>query len=64
MAHGLRLKVVAEGVETADQLRFLRERNCDEIQGFYFARPSSAVDIIAFAQRFGPTRLGIVAGAA
>ena len=64
MAHGLRLKVVAEGVETADQLRFLRERNCDEIQGFYFARPSSAVDIIAFAERFGPTRLGIVAGAA
>jgi diguanylate cyclase (GGDEF)-like protein/PAS domain S-box-containing protein len=64
MAHGLRLKVVAEGVETADQLRFLRERNCDEIQGFYFSRPSTAVDIAAFARRFGPTRLGVVAGSA
>ena len=60
MAHGLRLKVIAEGVETADQLRFLRERNCDEIQGFYFSRPSSAVDIVDFAQRFGPTRLEVV----
>jgi EAL domain-containing protein (putative c-di-GMP-specific phosphodiesterase class I) len=60
MAHGLRLKVVAEGVETADQLRFLRERNCDEIQGFYFSRPSSAIDIVDFAQRFGPTRLQVV----
>jgi len=62
MAHGLRLKVIAEGVETADQLRFLRERNCDEIQGFYFSRPSSAVDIVAFAQRFGPARLEVVNG--
>jgi len=39
MAHNLGLKVVAEGVETEDQLAFLVEHGCDEIQGFYFSRP-------------------------
>jgi EAL domain-containing protein (putative c-di-GMP-specific phosphodiesterase class I) len=42
MAHTLNLKVVAEGVETAEQLAFLSERNCDIIQGFYFSAPLSA----------------------
>jgi diguanylate cyclase (GGDEF)-like protein len=35
LAHSLRLRVVAEGVETADQLEFLRELDCDQYQGFY-----------------------------
>jgi diguanylate cyclase (GGDEF)-like protein/PAS domain S-box-containing protein len=39
MAHSMQLKVVAEGVETADQLELLRERSCEEVQGFYFSRP-------------------------
>jgi len=39
LAHSLRLKVVAEGVETAAQLSFLRTHGCDELQGYYFARP-------------------------
>ncbi|MGA7986846.1 MAG: EAL domain-containing protein [Candidatus Dormiibacterota bacterium] len=47
MAHGLNLKVVAEGVETADQVTLLRTQGCDEAQGFYFARPGSADDIDA-----------------
>lgn len=45
MAHNLRLKVVAEGVESEAQLGFLRGEGCDEIQGYYFsaARPASEI---------------------
>jgi EAL domain-containing protein (putative c-di-GMP-specific phosphodiesterase class I) len=39
LAHNLRLEVIAEGVETEAQLSYLRERGCDQIQGFYFSRP-------------------------
>jgi diguanylate cyclase (GGDEF)-like protein len=39
LAHSLRLKVVAEGVETAAQLEFLRAIGCDEYQGYHFSRP-------------------------
>ncbi|NYH18324.1 sensor domain-containing protein [Paraburkholderia bryophila] len=39
LAHSLKLQVIAEGVETSAQLDFLRERACDEMQGFYFAKP-------------------------
>ncbi|MCM0647158.1 EAL domain-containing protein [Clostridium swellfunianum] len=44
MAHELNLKVVAEGVETNEQLRFLLGKNCDEMQGYYFSRPVSSED--------------------
>jgi EAL domain-containing protein (putative c-di-GMP-specific phosphodiesterase class I)/ActR/RegA family two-component response regulator len=44
LAHSMQLTVVAEGVETAAQLNFLRERGCDDMQGFYFAQPLPAVD--------------------
>jgi EAL domain-containing protein (putative c-di-GMP-specific phosphodiesterase class I) len=44
MSHSLNFKVIAEGVETADQLNYLKQYECDEIQGFYFSKPLSAVD--------------------
>jgi PAS domain S-box-containing protein/diguanylate cyclase (GGDEF)-like protein len=44
MAHGLRLTVVAEGVETAGQLALLAEHGCDQMQGYYFSRPVPAAD--------------------
>ncbi|MBK5274109.1 MAG: EAL domain-containing protein [Desulfuromonadales bacterium] len=39
MAHNLRLKVIAEGVETAGQLNYLRLHKCDEMQGYLYSRP-------------------------
>lgn len=39
MAHHLRLKVIAEGVETEPQFAFLKKSHCDEFQGYYFAKP-------------------------
>ena len=47
MAHALGKQVVAEGVETMEQLEFLREHHCDYAQGFYLARPAPAADITA-----------------
>lgn len=44
LGHNLGVKVVAEGVENQQQLEFLRENACDELQGYYFAKPMSAGD--------------------
>lgn len=44
MAQKLKLRVVAEGVETEDQLLFLNKLNCDEIQGYYFNRAADILD--------------------
>jgi diguanylate cyclase (GGDEF)-like protein len=47
MAHSLNLSVVAEGVESAQQVAFLREAGCDIMQGYYFARPMAAPELEA-----------------
>lgn len=44
LAHNLKLSVIAEGVETAEQLDYLRSQGCDEMQGYYFSRPLAAED--------------------
>ena len=44
LGHGLNLKVTAEGVETREQLQFLREHQCDEKQGYLFSKPLAADD--------------------
>jgi diguanylate cyclase (GGDEF)-like protein len=45
LGHKLDLRVIAEGVETEAQLAFLRENECDEMQGFYFSRPVGAEEV-------------------
>src|SRR5574340_25831 len=44
MAQGLNLRTIAEGVETADQLTFLRLHSCDVVQGYYFSKPVPAAE--------------------
>ncbi len=46
LAHSMKLKVVAEGVETQEQFAFLREYNCDIMQGYLFSRPVSGEDVL------------------
>jgi diguanylate cyclase (GGDEF)-like protein len=48
LAHSLGLEVVAEGVETIEQLRVLDEYGCDQVQGYYIARPLPAADCARF----------------
>jgi diguanylate cyclase (GGDEF)-like protein len=50
MAHSLDKLVVAEGVETIEQLDFLRERGCDMAQGYFLARPLAAADMTELLQ--------------
>jgi len=42
LGHNLHMQVIAEGVETQEQLQFLKNNGCDEIQGYYFSRPVTA----------------------
>ena len=46
LAHGLGMNVIAEGVESADQVEFLREMGCDAIQGFYYSRPLPRAEFV------------------
>jgi diguanylate cyclase (GGDEF)-like protein len=64
LAHGLKLKVVAEGVETADQLRFLLAHHCDAVQGYFLHRPlaeAEVTDVLALNRADDAERLALSA---
>lgn len=48
LGHRMGLKVIAEGVETAEQLNYLSQYNCDYMQGYYYSRPLPAAQLIEF----------------
>ena len=52
LAHSLGMKVVAEGVETAEQVQAVTELGCDEIQGFFFCKPLPADELLRWQTGF------------
>ena len=51
LANGMGMTATAEGVETAEQLAFLRERACHKVQGYLFARPMPAEEVVAYLNK-------------
>lgn len=56
LAHRLHIQVVAEGIETKEQLAFLRTTTCDMVQGYYYARPLPAAAFTTWLQQFHTCR--------
>lgn len=52
MANNLHLKIIAEGVETDEQLEFLKREGCEQVQGFYFSRPLTPEDATKFLRKY------------
>jgi diguanylate cyclase (GGDEF)-like protein/PAS domain S-box-containing protein len=60
MARNLKLRVIAEGVETKEELAFLRAHHCDEAQGYYFGRPMISLEfakLLAYRRQLTGTRI-------
>ena len=62
LARALKLRVVAEGVETSEQLALLQAEGCDEYQGYFFARPMAAADIAQWLATSNAPKNAINAG--
>jgi EAL domain-containing protein (putative c-di-GMP-specific phosphodiesterase class I) len=56
MGKGLKMRVVAEGVEALEQLQFLKQNGCAEAQGYYFSRPLPAQDSAEWLRLWGARR--------
>ena len=52
LAHNFNLQVIAEGVETEEQIDFLHKNNCSIVQGYYFSRPLPESKLIEWIQNF------------
>ncbi len=52
MGQGLNMELVAEGVETEEQLRYLAERDCGIVQGYYFSRPLPSDELVSYCRGF------------
>jgi diguanylate cyclase (GGDEF)-like protein/PAS domain S-box-containing protein len=59
LANSLDLKIIAEGVETLEQYEFIKSLGCDEIQGYYFYKPSTSTEIENLLDRVAATRNNI-----
>ncbi|MBN2008685.1 EAL domain-containing protein [candidate division KSB1 bacterium] len=60
LANALQMEVVAEGVETEEQLEFLKYQNCRIVQGFYFSRPKPPKDVLDFVRHFQNEEMVVV----
>ena len=57
MGHELEMEVTAEGVETEEQLKLLRERGCDGVQGYLFSRALPPDELLRWLQNYRAQKL-------
>jgi diguanylate cyclase (GGDEF)-like protein/PAS domain S-box-containing protein len=60
MARSLKLRVIAEGVETLEEMEFLQAHRCDEAQGYYFAKPMPAAQFASLLRRDTPELQAVI----